>query len=320
MKLNAKKIITLVLTAAIALTGILTETITADAAIMTYDDDSTDMEDARLLKNTTVTMTVGDTKMINFTEPYGTNNKTREVTKNYSWSSSDESVVSMRREWVVNFATVLELTHCVIKAEKPGTAVITGVDDYAGDIVSFTITVQAPKVTAKQRACKKHVWKTIKKATCLESGMKACKKCKMQRVITKKDHTFETESKAKYDYTYYRVYQCGACINEDPAIREQHFHNEELCEDWCEETFSAMEYGSDEAAKEALGKHYSETGHFTGLVKYIQVPAAVKTTYKDVTICKSCGYSNVEVDLMFQVNDPSVNMTEKDLINAIYNN
>lgn len=149
---NAKKLITLVLTAAIALTGILTETITADAAIMTYDDDNTDMEDARLLKNTTVTMTVGDTKMINITKPYGTNNKTMDLTDAYSWSSSDESVVSMRREWAINFATVLELTHCVIKAEKPGTAVITGVNNRTGDIASFTVTVQAPKVTAKQHA------------------------------------------------------------------------------------------------------------------------------------------------------------------------
>ena len=90
MKLNAKKIVTLILTAAIALSGTLTSPITTNAAIMTYDDDNTDMEDARLLKNTTVTMTVGDTKMINITKPYGTNNKTREVTKNYSWSSSDE--------------------------------------------------------------------------------------------------------------------------------------------------------------------------------------------------------------------------------------
>lgn len=321
LKLNAKKIVTLVLTAAIALTGILTETITADAAIMTYDDDNTDMEDARLLKNTTVTMTVGDTKMINLTRPYGTNNKTRKVTKYYSWSSSDESVVSMRREWAINFATVLELTHCVIKAEKPGTAVITGVDDYDGDIVSFTITVQAPKVTAKQRTCKKHVWKTIKKATCLESGMKACKKCKMQRVIAKKDHTFETESKAKYDYTYYRVYQCFSCINEDPATREQHIAHPELCEDWCEETFSPVEYGSDEAAWKAYNEHMAKYKHDTlDGYHYIQVPASVKTTYKDVTICKSCGCSNVYVDLMFMVNDPSNHMTEKDLMDAIYNN
>ena len=53
---------------------------------------------------------------------------------------------------------------------------------------------------------------------------------------------------------------------------------------------------------------------------YIQVPASVKTTYKDVTICKSCGCSNVYVDLMFMVNDPSNHMTEKDLMDAIYNN
>lgn len=143
----------------------------------------------------------------------------------------------------------------------------------------------------------------------------------MQRVIAKKDHTFETESKAKYDYTYYRVYQCFSCINEDPATREQHIAHPELCEDWCEETFSPVEYGSDEAAWKAYNEHMAKYKHDTlDGYHYIQVPASVKTTYKDVTICKSCGCSNVYVDLMFMVNDPSVNMTEKDLMDAIYNN
>ena len=310
-----KAVIAMMLTLAIALSGATFDSMTAEAKVVGYQKDRTDMEDADDLNGTTITMKIGDTKKIDLREAYGSNNKKMDMTKYYAWSSSDESIVSMQREWRVS--EVVELSYVIIKAEKPGTAVITAQNDHRNITVSFTVTVEQPKVTTKQKKCR-HSWKTTKKATCLESGMKTCKKCKLQKVIAKKEHTIETTEKDKNDYTYYVVYQCGACINEDPEIREQHTLDNWLCEDWCEAEFSQLDYGSAKAALEACDKHKEECRHWTGVTRYIQVPYEKKTSTHDVTICTSCGYSSVELDLIFNVNDPNMRMTERDLRNAIY--
>lgn len=302
-----KTVIAAMLTLAIALTNATLDNITAEAKIVTYQKDRTGMEDARELNGTTVTMKVGDTKKIDMTDTYDSNNQhTYDVTRHYAWTSSDETIVSMQRAWSPSVGETLEVSHVIIKAEKPGTATITATR--GTKTVSITVNVTAPKVTAKQKKCK-HSWKTTKKATCMESGMKTCRKCKLQKVTEKKQHKFKTTQEERYDYTYYVIYQCGACICEDPSVQ----HNNGECENWCEEEFSTLDYGTPEAALAACDKHKEECKHGTGRTKYIQVPYEQITTYKNVTICTSCGHSEAELDLIFNVNDPNENIWIKDM-------
>lgn len=286
-----KTLIATILTLAVALTNATLDNITANASTI-YQKDRTEMENVGDLADTTVTMQVGDTKKIDFVEDDG--KFQIDLTESNSWSSSDESVVSIRREWGMSIdEKSLELSYLIIKAEKPGTAVITGVNDYAGKTVSFTVNIKAPKVTAKQKKCK-HSWKTTKKATCLESGMKTCKKCKLQKVVAKKEHTFATESKEKNDYKYYFVYVCGICGEE----------------------FSPLEYGSDEAAKLECGAHEKKYGHDTlDGWQFYEVPVEKETSYKDIQVCETCGYSKMELQIMFDVNDPNKNILIEDLWN-----
>lgn len=305
-----KSIIAMVLALALVLTGITLDGITAEAKVVNYQKDRTDINNIKDLNETTINMKVGDTKkvdLVNESDKY-----TIDLTNSYAWESSDETVVSMQRQWTVD--VMVKISHVIIKAEKSGTATITATRVNTGETVSFTVIVTAPKVTAKQKKCK-HSWKTTKKATCMESGMKTCKKCKLQKVIAKKQHKLETVTKEKNDYTYYLIYQCGACLCEDPSV---HYNDEFLCENWCEEEFSTLDYGTPEAALAACNKHKEECNHGTGKTKYIQVPYEQITTNHDVTVCSACGYSSVELDLFFKVNDPKNKMTEEDLRNAIY--
>ena len=69
-----KTVIAAMLTLAIALTNATLDNITAEAKIVTYQKDRTGMEDARELNGTTVTMKVGDTKKIDMTDTYDSNN------------------------------------------------------------------------------------------------------------------------------------------------------------------------------------------------------------------------------------------------------
>lgn len=310
-KLNTiKSIIAMVLTLTLTLTGATLDSITTEAKIVTYQKDRTGMEDARLLNGTTINMKVGDTKKIDMTDTYGSNNqRTYDATRHYAWASSDETIVSMQRIWGESVGETLEVSHVIIKAEKPGTATITCTPEGKYEPASITVNVTTPKVTAKQKKCK-HSWKTTKKATCMESGMKTCRKCKLQKVTAKKQHKFKTTQEERYDYTYYLIYQCGACLCEDPSV---HYNDEFLCENWCEEEFSTLDYGTPEAALAACDKHKEECNHGTGKTKYIQVPYEQITTYKDVTVCTSCGHSEAELDLIFNVNDPNENIWIKDM-------
>ena len=289
MRKTLRQIITCMLVACIMLTG---NTITAEAKVITYQKDRTGMENIVDLNGTTVTMKVGDTKKVDLIEE--SDDYSIDSTKRYAWASSDETIVSMQRAWDISTAETYEVSHVIIKAEKPGTATITATPvTTKGETVSFTVKVKAPKVTAKQKKCK-HKWKTTKKATCLESGMKTCKKCKIQKVITKREHMFVTESKEKNDYKYYIVYLC----------------------DICGEEFSPLKYGSDEAAREAYGGHLAKYGHdISDGWKYYEVPYDKETSYKDIQVCETCGYSKMELQLIFDVNDPSKNIYEEDLWN-----
>ena len=292
MKRKLKTVVGAMLTLAVALTNATLNNITAEAKVVNYQKDRTGMENIVDLNGTTVTMKVGDTKKVDLIEE--SDDYSIDSTKRYAWASSDETIVSMQRAWDISTAETYEVSHVIIKAEKPGTATITATPvTIKGETVSFTVKVKAPKVTAKQKKCK-HSWKTTKKATCLESGMKTCKKCKLQKVIAKKEHTFATESKEKNDYKYYFVYVCGICGEE----------------------FSPLEYGSDEAAKLECGAHEKKYGHDTlDGWQYYEVPVEKETSYKDIQVCETCGYSKMELQLIFDVNNPSKDIYEDDLWN-----
>ena len=224
MRKTLRQIITTVLAAFIILTG---NTITAEAKVVNYQKDRTGMEDARELNGTTVTMKVGDTKKVDLIEE--SDDYSIDSTKRYAWASSDETIVSMQRAWDISTAETYEVSHVIIKAEKPGTATITA-----------------------------------------------------------------TESKEKNDYKYYFVYVCGICGEE----------------------FSPLEYGSDEAAKLECGAHEKKYGHDTlDGWQYYEVPVEKETSYKDIRVCETCGYSKMELQLIFDVNDPSKNIYEEDLWN-----
>lgn len=312
-----KSIIAAMLTLAIALTSTTWGSITANAKLTDYRKDRTGMEDARLLNGTTITMKVGEEKKIDMTRTYGDNNQyERDCTNSFTWVCSDETIVSMSRAWLLSDGDIYKVSHVNIKAEKAGTATITATNPNKGEIVSITIKVTAPKVTAKQKKCK-HVWKVTKRATCVKSGMKTCKKCKLQKVIKQKNHAFETETQECYEQDYYVIYQCGDCICEDPDVHHYHITDPQgafECENWCEEEFSQLKYGSAEAALEACKKHQAEAGHMTGLTKYKMIPYYTNNvTYKDVTYCTQCGFTEAELDLMFKVNDPTKTIFKKDL-------
>lgn len=298
MKNTLKTIISTALAAFIMLTGIgLDNTIAADAAVLTFTKDRDGVEDINNIAGTTITMKPGDEKTLDLLHVYST--RTKDATNAYAWTSSDESVVSMRRLWIEDYyGDNMQIGYILIKAEKAGTAVISATNR-AGDTVSVTVTVKAPKMTKKQRACKKHAWKTTKKATCLVSGMKTCRKCKLQQVVPKKQHNLKTVTREKNTTTYYVIYQCGACLCEDPSV---HYNDDFLCENWCEAEFSQLDYGSIDAAYDALKAHKNECNHFSTL-KYIQVPYGSKVHYEDVTMCSGCGYTQKEIDLVYKVND-----------------
>ena len=71
MRKTLRQIITTVLAAFIILTG---NTITAEAKVVNYQKDRTGMENIVDLNGTTVTMKVGDTKKIDMTDTYDSNN------------------------------------------------------------------------------------------------------------------------------------------------------------------------------------------------------------------------------------------------------
>lgn len=272
------------------------------------------MENIYSLSGSTITMELGDRKTLYLGAPFGDDNKYEfDATKNYSWYSSDKSIVSMFRNWEIDpDGFRYDLRSCIIIAEKPGTAVITA-ESKGGHAISFNVNVKNPKSAATKKC--KHKWKTVRRASCLASGVKSCKKCKLRKVIAKKDHNMEMESKKKVDYKYCAVYYCASCSNEDPEIRKKHNRSVEMCDEVCDATFSPLEYGSDEAARAAYNAHCRETGHEDpgDGWHYIEYPYEIdKITYHDVLTCTECYYTQKDFDLFYNVNDPDKIIWVKD--------
>lgn len=195
MKLNAKKIVTLVLTAAIALSGIsLNTSVTAHAATAVSD----------VQKWGTITMKPGDTKKVIVKDKDG-----KDITTQYKWSSSDNSVVKVN----MDFVSQSDYTECLeLIAAGSGTATLTGSPvglSYAS--TELTVTVKMAGPTAKQKKCK-HSFKVTKKATCERAGVKTCKKCKLQKSIKMTSHKYvnTTVKTTEYDGFEYIVL-CSGC-------------------------------------------------------------------------------------------------------------
>ncbi len=195
MKLNAKKIVTLILTAVITLSGIsLNTSVTAHAATAVSD----------VQKWGTITMKPGDTKKVIVKDKDG-----KDITTQYKWSSSDNSVVKVN----MDFVSQSDYTECLeLIAAGSGTATLTGSPiglSYAP--TELTVTVKMAGPTAKQKKCK-HSYKVTKKATCERAGVKTCKKCKLQKSIKMTSHKYvnTTVKTTEYDGFEYIV-MCSGC-------------------------------------------------------------------------------------------------------------
>ncbi len=190
MKKSLKHIITVLLAACIMMTGSITgDTITVNAAAK-YE---------QLEKGCTITMKVGETKRFLMTDEDG-----KDLVVNTAWKTSDKNIVSIETD----FADERCITEYIqFTANAEGTAIIGGrsaidyaIDRYNGferehcpDDFSITVKVTKPtvKMTAKQKRCT-HFWRVSRKATCQRVGTKICKKCKLEKVIKKTGHKWET--------------------------------------------------------------------------------------------------------------------------------
>ncbi len=190
MKNLFKKLITCMLIAAIAITGVSLESVTTANAATKYE---------QLEKGCTITMKVGETKRFLMTDEDG-----KDLVVNTAWKTSDKNIVSIETDFADENC---KTEYIQFTANAEGTAIIGGrsaadyaVDWYNGfqrehcpDDFSITVKVTKPdvKMTAKQKKCK-HTWKTLRKATCQRVGTKVCKKCKLQKTVKKTNHKWET--------------------------------------------------------------------------------------------------------------------------------
>ena len=297
MKQNLKtKLIALVLTLAMMITGIsFGDTMTANAAT---NYGIYQVDNIRDVENTTITMKIGDEKRLNIMmKGYAC-----DETNDYIWESSDESIVKMNRNYRLDEnSECAKVSNVSLIGLKSGTAVITARRPSGSEIVSVTVKVTTPKVTAKQKKCK-HKFKVTKKATCLRYGMKTCKKCKLQKLVPQKKHSFETVTINSYKIKTRAVYICGGCTCDD----HRHMGGSYDCPNACDETFDPLDYGSDDAAWDARSKHQNECGHGTsGNWHFYEVPTGVtEPVQKEISKCKFCHNSKNYLDLINTPNDP----------------
>lgn len=283
-----KRIVAAMLTLALVLTGISLDSTTAYAVAKNFAWDRTGVESIKDLKDTTVTMKVGDTKSIDYTiigKGYE-----QGMTDYYTWTSSDESVVSMVPEYGFGYDEQPKLAWYYITAEKAGTATITATHKTSGAMLSFTVKVKAKKMTAKQKKCK-HKWWITKSATCLRSGIKTCKKCKLQKVIAKTGHNYDTVTETKTVYPQYAVYYCPDC--------GKYFDPYDYGYDYDGDRQKNKE--ADEAAKMAFYGHACDREETPGLIgQYYFIEATdydhpiEKTT--TVERCTNCGESKEAIE------------------------
>lgn len=213
MKHTLKHIIAMMLTLAITLTGIsLNGTAVANAATV-YD---------QFKDNGTITMKPGDTKRFILTGKDGS-----DYVPKCRWTSSDKSIVKVNTDFVdesVDFTEYVELV-----ALKAGTAIITGaIKGYDDTSVTMTVTVETPKATAKQKACK-HSFKTTKKATCEHTGIKTCKKCKFQKTTKTVAHKYINQKTVGTIWDTFNWYMiCIQCDMENNGSSQEELESQGL--------------------------------------------------------------------------------------------
>lgn len=254
-----------------------------------YDD----MEKLHELKDATVTMKFKDApKLVYAPDPeYGTN-----ITSRYIWTSSDETVVNMKRiyaltgdEWEPYY---LSLSYIALRPLEPGTAIISAVNPEDGTAISFTINVKGPKITAKQKSCN-HKFKTTTKATCERPGLKTCQKCGLQKLIAEKAHKYTTVSEGRQKRIYQRIYQCG-----------------------CGKEFDPDDYGSsDKSAYAAYAKHNAACKYRADNLVWRYKIVGQKKWSSRCIICKNCTGYKTNLELMATVNAPDrqIPVTELDI-------
>ena len=281
MRKTLKQTITAILAAAILITGISTGgTMTAHAA--------TTVENFK--QNGEATMKPGDVKKLLVMDKSG-----KDLVETYKWSSSDSSVLKVESDFVDDS---VDFTCCVyVTALKNGTATITGKSIYGYQPLTMTVNVQLAKATAKQKKCK-HTWKTTKKATCERTGIKTCKKCKLQESIAKKAHTW-TE-KTVYTQECWHIIHCNYCWYDENSIEKDSMTMCDLkvkVEDYSdyknmpgyEDAGSAIA-----AAKRALVQLHAKTGanhatKFLGGYEDYEQPYGPLIPCGTETVCKKCG-------------------------------
>ena len=189
------RIIATILCTAILIAGISFDgTVDASAAAKTEN----------FVNGKTINMKPGQTKQFLLTDNTG-----KDIVEKYKWSSSDKNIISVDSDFIdenTDYTLCIEIT-----AINKGTATVTGTSKYGYASITMTVEVSQPAATTKQKACK-HTWKTTMKATCDRTGIKTCKKCKLQKQISKTTHKYiNVTTQVTETDGYYHVYQCTGC-------------------------------------------------------------------------------------------------------------
>lgn len=204
MKNLLKSIITTVLVAAILISGISVDTITATAKTT---------KGGEFKNGGSVTLKPGDELKLTVTDTNhllpSSEKDDYDVVSKYKWSSSDTSIIKVETDI---YDETKGYTECVtIIAVGSGTATVTGKSKSILPDVTMTVNVTLPKATAKQKKCK-HSYKVTKKATCERAGIKTCKKCKFQKAIKKLEHKYVNKKKTVAEYDYFTdTIWCNNC-------------------------------------------------------------------------------------------------------------
>lgn len=203
MKNALKHIISMVLIAAIAITGInfSGEAVTANAATK-YETLTVNSNGDSI----TINMKVGETKRLLITDENG-----KDIVTSRGWVTPySKDVVTITSDFSDDNWTT---EYMEITANAPGEVTIKGrtegyiisdqttivpKESWPNDIrITIKVTKAASKLTAKQKKCR-HSWKTTRKATCQRVGTKTCKKCKLQNTIEKTDHKWIATTRKYY--------------------------------------------------------------------------------------------------------------------------
>lgn len=290
MKNNLKTIIICILIAAILITGINTgNTVTVNAAsgvtdIVKGDEVTTTCE---------ITLKPGDTKKVTVHDKSG-----KDIQESFNWkiTKGEGTVINVEDDFVSDD----DYTCCMnIIGLKEGSATIVGqkgstTSSTGREFVEIKVTVKMPaaKMTAKQKKCK-HKYVVTKKATCERPGMKVCKKCKWQKVISQKKHVYVTETRpvtrAKYLYFVIECNTGGCGLRAKAKI------------DWEGNVLPDSEYQTIDEMLDAISKMHKErrerckqTGekcicqYFLGEMEYYEDGEEVETVNITDEFCKYC--------------------------------